>query len=260
MRIFLKILILAIIIFILEIFFILLFSKRVEDKGFLKSSNNYNTPNHEDTINFDNEDKKIQITEYKPPVVTLFVPYVSEAPEGDWSGDWVNACEEATITMVDAYYRGLNEVSTEDAKKSLEKLFDEEDKLFGSNKNTDSKQIKEIVDNFFDFGVSIKTNPTIGDIKKELYEGRPVISLHFGFDLQNKNIPFSPTLSSYHTIVIVGYDDLRQVFIAHDPGDEEDGHNIYYSYKIIMNSLHDYNVATNKTDGAPTVLFTRKQK
>ncbi len=194
--------------------------------------------------------------ESKSKITLLGVPYVSEAPEGIWSGDWVNACEEATIAMIDGFYAKKNNIAILEAKKTLQKLFDEQNILYGNSKNTDAKQILELITRYFDFKAVIVTNPRIEDIKNEIDNNRPVISLHRGFDLHNPNIPFSPVKSSYHTIVVLGYDDANRQFITHDPGDDVDGINHKYSYSVFMNSLHDYNAKDDKTDGVPTVLFT----
>jgi uncharacterized protein YvpB len=187
------------------------------------------------------------------------VPYVSEAPEDNWSGNWVNACEEATIAMVEKYYEGVKTVSVLEAKNYLQNLFDEEDKLYGHNKNTDASQILELIGLYSKFSARIKTNPTIDDLKNEILGGRPVISLHRGFDLKNPNIPFSPVKSSYHTLVVVGFDDTTEEFVTHDPGDDKDGPEHRYSYKDFMYSLHDYNKEADKTDGVPTAIFTSRK-
>ena len=187
----------------------------------------------------------------------LPVPYVSEAPEGIWHQPWVNACEEATIMMVDGYYRRQESISVADAKAYLQNLFDMQDELYGSNRNADSRRIAAIISRENYFNTEVIQEPDIEDIKNEIREGRPVLSLHRGFDLENPNIEFSPTLSSYHTLVVVGFDDEKGVFIVHDPGDEVDGANHEYEYELFMNSLHDYDEARNKADRAPTVIFTR---
>ena len=58
-----------------------------------------------------------------PTKVMLPVPYVSEVPDKVWSGPWKNACEEASITMVEKYYKGETSVSTTDAKAFMQMLF-----------------------------------------------------------------------------------------------------------------------------------------
>ena len=79
--------------------------------------------------------------------------------------------------------------------------------MYGGNANSDAAQFKYLIDAYTDFDAEIIRNPAIGQIKEELDENRPVISLHYGFALRNPNIPFLPTGSSYHTMVIIGYDD-----------------------------------------------------
>ena len=163
-------------------------------------------------------------------ISVLDVPFVSEAPENIWKGSWVNACEEASIMMVDEYYKGNISVSTSTAKTYLSNLFTVQKKLYGSDANSDSVRIKKMIDENTEFKAEIVINPTIEDIKNEIKAGRPIISLHRGFDLKNPNIPFLPTGSSYHTVVVVGYDDLNKSFVVHDPGDQYSGANYTYTY------------------------------
>ncbi len=188
--------------------------------------------------------------------VTLDIAFMSEAPDGNWTHPWSNACEETVTLMVDKYYTGQSTIGISEAKSYLVDLFGKEEALFGTNRNADASQMLEIISRYTGFHGEIVRNPTLEDIKREIKEGRPVITLHRGFDLHNPNIEFSPTLSSYHTIVIIGYDDNRKMFITHDPGDEVDGEGHKYSYSVVMNSMHDYNIADNKADGAPTAIFT----
>ncbi len=201
--------------------------------------------------------KENKIVEKKDLKMMLYVPYISEAPEGIWKQPWSNACEEATIMMVDEYYKGSRSVSIADAKKYLQNMFDEEESRYGSSRNADSAQIMDMLPRLTSFKSSLKLNPSMEDIKNEIRAGHPVITLHRGFDLANPNIEFSPTLSSYHTLVVIGFDDFKRVFITHDPGDEKVGANHEYGYNLFMNSLHDYNVADNKADGEPTAIFTQ---
>ena len=188
--------------------------------------------------------------------LVLDVPYESEAPEGKWVQPWANACEEATIMMIDRYYQGKKSASISEAKIYLQNLFEKEEMLFGTSRNASGIQILEIINSYTSFDAVMKDNPTIDDIKKEIIAGRPVLSLHRGFDLKNPNIDFAPTKSSYHTLVVVGFDDLKKVFITHDPGDVKSGLNYAYSYDMFMNSLHDYDIERDKADGPARAIFT----
>ena len=188
--------------------------------------------------------------------VVLSVPYISEAPRGIWSEPWVNGCEEASIAMVEKYYLGRESVSIEEAESFMQILFDAQDLLYGSNRNADSVRVARLISDYASFNGVIKDNPTLEEIKNELWQNHPVIAFHYGFALQNKNILFLATGSSYHNTVIIGYDDATREFIVNDSGDEIDGQNHRYSYDLFMNSLRDYDFSDNKADGPARVIFT----
>lgn len=188
--------------------------------------------------------------------VTLAVPYVSEAPEGVWSGPWINGCEESSITMIEYYYRSHAAVSIPMAKENMQKLFAMQDEIWGSNADADAYRTDYLITHQSSFNSEIVTNPTLEQIKTELQQKRPVISFHYGKDLHNPNIPFATYGSYYHVIVLIGYDDETQEFIAHDNGDHPTGEQHRYSYDTIMNSLGDFNFETRQVDGKPTVIFT----
>lgn len=196
----------------------------------------------------------------KPDKYILDVPYISEAPDGNFSGNWKNGCEEASITMVEKYYAGQKSVGVIEAMSFMQNLFDTEDRLYGTNASTDAAQTIKIINNYTSFSALIKDNPTIEDIRRQIRIKRPVISLHYGFDLQNPDIPFSRVGSYYHMLVIVGYDNKAQEFITNDDGDMKSGKDHRYDYNLFMNSLHDYNLALNRTDGPPRVIFTSPNK
>lgn len=189
-------------------------------------------------------------------LAVLPVLYINEAPSGNWSGPWKNACEEASIAMVDYYYRGKRSVSIREAEEYMTILFEKQNSLYGSNANSDAVQFKYLIDNFTSFNAQIVRNPTIEQIKEQIDLKHPVISLHYGFALENPNIPFLRTGSSYHTMAIIGYDDAARQFIVNDDGDIKAGAGHRYGYELFMNSLHDYNYTDGKADGPATVLFT----
>lgn len=188
--------------------------------------------------------------------VYLSVPFTSEIPNGAWVGPWKNGCEEASIVMVEKYYLGQKKLTKTEAKNTMQKLFNWEDKNYGFNADTDAEQTAGIINDYSSFEASIKRNPTLDDIKKELDEGRPVITFHYGFGLNNPLIPFLRSGSSYHVMVVVGYDDSAQEFIMNDVGNHKSGLDYRYKYATILNTLHDFNYTDKKADGTPTALFT----
>ena len=188
--------------------------------------------------------------------IGLAVPYTNEAPDDNWTGPWKNACEESTMAMVEKYYLGQRTMTKVEAKAFMQMLFDKQNKVYGSNADSDSVRTAYLINNFSSYGAVIKNNPTVEEIKKEINQRRPVITLHHGFDLKNKNIPFLATGSSYHMMAIVGYDDAKKEFITNDPGDRKEGKNHRYSYDLFMNTLHDFDFKTKKANGPARVIFT----
>ena len=199
------------------------------------------------------------VSSQQKTVTVLSVPYISEAPDNIWTGPWKNACEEAAIAMVEKFYLGDKSVSVSEAKTFMLNLFDEQDKAHGSNANSDATRTNQLINDHTSFTGQIKTNPSLAEIKAEITAGRPVIAFHRGFDLHNDHIPFLPSGSSYHSTVVMGFDEQNQEFLVNDPGDEIEGEAHRYTYEIFMNSLHDYNYENNKADGPAKVIFTTKK-
>jgi hypothetical protein len=188
--------------------------------------------------------------------VNLTVPYIKEVPIGTSGGNWKNACEEASFTMLEKFYTGKKIMNVAEGKAFMNMLFNKENALYGSNVNSDTTQSKYLIDNFSSFSAKIINSPTIAQIKSEIDGGRPVITPHYGFDLHNKNIPFLRTGTSYHMMVITGYDDNAQQFIVNDPGDTVDGQGYHYDYDLFMGTIHDYNYKTKKANGPARAIFT----
>ncbi len=193
-----------------------------------------------------------------PEMVDLDVPFVTEIPDGQWTAPWNNACEEASVTMVDQYYLGVKEISRAESKKLMWPLFAAEIKLFGYNADTNAEETAELAENMLDFAITIKDNPTLEDIKNELRNKRPVISMHYGFALNNPALRFRREGSSFHMMVISGFDDKTQEFIVEDPGNPN-GVDFRYKYDNIMSTLHDFNHKDKKADGPARVLFTSEK-
>ncbi|MDD5527528.1 MAG: C39 family peptidase [Patescibacteria group bacterium] len=188
--------------------------------------------------------------------VNLTVPYIKEVPAGTSGGPWKNACEEASFTMLEKYYTGKKVMNLAEGKAMMTMFFNKENILYGSNVNSDTAQSKYLINTYTDYNAKIIDNPTIAQIKSEIDAGRPVITPHYGFDLHNPNIPFLRTGTSYHMMVITGYDDAARQFIVNDPGDTVDGQGYRYGYDLFMGTIHDYSYKTKKANGPARAIFT----
>lgn len=194
--------------------------------------------------------------------VNLSVPYVPEAPDGLMVKPWNNSCEEASTAMLDEYYSGNKDkrVAKAKAKKSILYYINIENKLFGYNGNTNAAEMTKVINEYSKFfEAKIKTNPALEEIKNELKNGRPIIALLYGKNLNNPRILFARSGSFYHTFVIKGFDDDTEEFIVNDNGDLKMGLDLRYKYDTILGALRDYNHKTQLTEKPATVLFTSQR-
>jgi hypothetical protein len=183
----------------------------------------------------------------------LYVPFTSQAPEGDWSQPWFDACEEASLVMVAAYYSGIN-LTTEVAKEKILQLFDYKNETFGESLDENSDKLLTLIDNYYSWSAVKVFYPTVNQIKSELDAGRPVIAPVAGFELGN---PHFRGAVPYHVIVLKGYDDATGEFIANDPGTQY-GADFRYLYETIINANHDFvarDVESMK-NGPKAMIFT----
>ncbi|MBI5729087.1 MAG: C39 family peptidase [Candidatus Magasanikbacteria bacterium] len=196
-----------------------------------------------------------------PATINLPVPFIWEIPDGAWVKPWNGACEEASIMMVDQFYRGRKRenVGRIESKNLMRPLFSIEDKLFGGNADTNATRTLKIIDDYTNFDGELKFNPTVDDIAAELALGHPVISLHYGFDLNNPHHRFRRGGSSYHMLVLTGFDTTKKLFFAND-SELKEGLDYPYQYATIISSLHDFNHTTHKADGPPVVIFTHPKQ
>lgn len=194
--------------------------------------------------------------------INLPLPFTPEAPDGKMVKPWNNSCEEASIVMLDEFYKGNTEknIPKKMAKEAILSYIAIEDKIFGYNANTNALEMVELINKYSKyFEVSIKTDPTVEEIKSELQAGRPVIALLYGYNLNNPRIQFARNGSYYHTFVIKGFDDTTKEFIVNDNGDLKLGLDLHYSYDTILGALRDYDHKTAKTVKPATVLFTKQR-
>lgn len=187
--------------------------------------------------------------------IRLAVPYVSQVPDGDWVLPWSQACEEASIVMIERFYKKQDKISKQANKTFMQQMIAWENKTFKKNDDTDAEQTKQIIEANASFAASVERNPSVDEIKDELRAKRPVIIFVHMYQLyQDKTTaPIDP----FHVAVVTGFDDNKGTFLVHDPAKEA---NTAYSYDVVMKALHDFNNETKQADKEATVLFTDEPK
>ncbi len=189
-----------------------------------------------------------------PASINLAVPFTPQAPRADWSLPYQEACEEASLYMVYAYYQKFSPglISAESAEKELLQIIAFEQKLFGYYEDTTIEQVATLAESMYGYGnVEVIDDPTVEQIKTQLAEGRPVIVPAAGRLLQNPN--FQQPGPVYHMLVIRGYTNKGQ-FITNDPGTRR-GEAYLYDFDTLMNAIHDWNGGDDITQGKKRILI-----
>jgi len=171
-----------------------------------------------------------------PKEINLPVPFTSQAPEKNWEQPWQDACEEAAVLMMDAYYKQYN-LSPLFARDEIIKMVDWEEREMGWDKSIEIEKVEELMEYYFGQAkFLIVENPTIEQIKTYVAEGRPVLMVADGKVLPNPH--FRNGGPEYHALIIRGY--TEDSFITNDPGTQF-GENFVYQYNDLMNAIRDWN-------------------
>jgi uncharacterized protein YvpB len=190
-----------------------------------------------------NEDEKAepdplsQLTDADfPEKATLKVPFTAQAPHQNWDPPYDEACEEASVIMVDYYLEG-KKLNPEIANNQIVLLTDWQ-KDHGYKVDVSVEELKKIVALYYeDYQAYVYKNQqiTIENIKRLINAGYPVIVPAAGQMLENPN--FRGAGPPYHMLVITGYD--QNYFYTNDPG-TRNGENFRYTYPNLMTSIHDW--------------------
>ncbi|MCX5750640.1 MAG: C39 family peptidase [Candidatus Saganbacteria bacterium] len=174
------------------------------------------------------------------PVKTyLPVPYLCQAPYGNWGQPWQDGCEEAAIIMALKYAtRDPEPVTREKAKQEILDLVAYQEKSCGGHYDLTAEQMAKLIKGYYGYGkVTVSYDVTIDSIKQELAQGHVVIAPMAGKLLHN---PFyTPPGPAYHAMLFKGYDDRSGGFLTNDPGTRR-GFNYRYKYQVAYNAIHDW--------------------
>lgn len=221
-----------------------------ENNGTIEQCNNENCNENEDVFA---EEAQIKNTDKIPGEINLDVPFTSQAPEGDWSQPWQDACEEAAVLMLDAYYKeyGLSPLF---AKDELVKMVDWEEGVHGWGRSIELTKIQAVYEWFAGERAQkteILENPTVDELKQFIANGHPVLVVADGKVLPNPH--FQNGGPEYHALIIRGY--TEDSFITNDPGTRF-GENFVYAYDDLMNAIRDWNGGDVKS-GRRVVLVAK---
>jgi hypothetical protein len=187
-------------------------------------------------VNATNANAEPQPEPVLPESFNLQVPFTTQAPYANWDLPYQETCEEASALTVHYYYSG--KTFTKDiADKEILALVEWEKGYFGDYKDTTAEQTAQFIRAYWGYKrVDVEYNPTIEQIKRHVFAGRPVIVPAAGKQLGNPNFRNGGPL--YHMFVVRGWADGQ--FITNDVGTRK-GENYRYDDDVVMNAMHDWN-------------------
>jgi len=183
------------------------------------------------------------------PEVVWTVPFVPQAPRGNWSQPYQDACEEAAVIMVTRFIEGKG-LTVDEMDDEILQMVEWQLQKYGSHTDTNSAETAGLAEEYFGLSSRVVYKVGVEDIKNELRAGRPVIVLVDGRKLGN---PFySPPGPDKHALVIKGFD--TDGFITNDPGTKR-GDGYRYRTDKLMGAMIDYDGRQAGTKGKAMVVL-----
>lgn len=199
------------------------------------------------------DSKESEIKEPFVSEVNLAVPFSPQAPHANWDQPYQDACEEATVIMVDHYLTGTS-LSADQMDDEILKMVAWENKFFGSAKDTNIAETTQLVNNYYStLQAKAVYDITVEDIIKELQQGNAVIVLANGQLLDNPY--YTQPGPVKHALVIKGFTNGK--FITNDPGTRRGADFIYTSQKL-YNSIVDYDGNKAGTGKKAMIIISTK--
>ncbi len=185
--------------------------------------------------------------------INLDVPFAPQAPLANWEQPYQDACEEATVIMVERYLRGAA-LSLQQMDAEILKMVDFQMKHYGFFKDSNVAETVRMAEAFYE---NIKAEAvydvTEKDIRAALVAGRPVVVLVNGRALRNPY--YTAPGPERHTLVIKGVTGSK--FITNDPGTKR-GADFVYDISVVMNAMEDYDGNTPGTGKKAMIWLTLK--
>lgn len=182
--------------------------------------------------------------------INLAVPFSSQAPTANWAQPWQDACEEASVLMVDYYYQNKNLPGKEEVEGILVDMVKWQEDNWGAHDNLPIARLADFVLATFNYRSAVIEDLTVAKIKNYLDRGVPVIVPANGKKLANPN--FRNGGPVYHMLVIKGYVDDK--FITNDPGTRL-GADFIYTQANLLESIADWDTKEAASSGPKRALI-----
>lgn len=174
-----------------------------------------------------------------PAQVLLNVPFMAQAPLGNWSDPrQQDACEEVSLLMAYHWATGEPAGSLQEIEEKIIAFAEYQIERYGHAFDTSAADTAKLMKEYLEyFKVRVVYDITLTDIKTELAKGNLVIVPALGRELPNPYFTSPGPLR--HMLVIIGHDDSKQQFITNDPGTRQ-GKDFRYAYSVMEDAFFDY--------------------
>jgi len=211
----------------------------------------------ESKSSIDNESPNLASQSISPKTIPLpasyqihNVPFEPQAPFANWDHLHDEACEEASLIIVNYYLtnQGLNASIMEDQIQKITSW--EIDNWQVPDKDLTVAELKIIAENFYHLNPEIKKINELNDIKKQISSGHIVIVPAAGRLLGNPN--FRSPGPIYHMLVVTGY--TPSGFITNDVGTKR-GLNFQYKNDIFFSAIHDWSGSSDTINSGEKLML-----
>lgn len=186
------------------------------------------------------------------------VPFVSQAPFGEWNiSEFQDGCEEASVLMAAAWKKGTP-LSHEEAKREILAMSHFLGKRFGHAVDTSAVDTNVLL--FHEY-LGMQDTSLVIDFTKEslqiaLQDGIVVIPMD-GRALGNPN--YTAPGPVHHMLVVIGYDAETKEFITNDPGTRK-GAGYRYQEDVFFRAARDYPTGEHIAIETPQKVFILVRK
>ncbi|MBI4449484.1 C39 family peptidase, partial [Candidatus Uhrbacteria bacterium] len=187
-------------------------------------------------------------------LVTLPVPFVSQAPFRVWDLPYKEFCEEASVFTLHLWKQGKRTPPADELDRSLKDIQAWETANLRTWEDTTAEETASILREKFGYVQTwVVRNVTIDVMKAELAKGRPIIVPAAGRELSSPY--YKPPGPLYHMLVVIGYDDASREFITNDVGTNTKGAGFRFTYDDLYGAMGDWDPARGEPDTSQKVMI-----
>lgn len=187
------------------------------------------------------------------------VPFVAQAPLGDWSDPrQQDGCEEAVALMALKWVQN-EQISNTEARDIIVDASNWQGSHFGFFHDTSIQDTADrIMNGYFDYhDIDVQNDTTSHDVLEALEDGHVVIVPIDGTKVNHSY--YTPPGPQRHVLLVHGYDRQTNEFITHDPGTRH-GANHRVPFEMLNFMMRDYASGIHAPigDGGTAMIVVRK--